>query len=254
MSCSRTQRSDAREARTRGLSVSSQVLYHWATALPVSVNVWLLYDLYKFQPKQLLFGSDEPCKCTVSPETSPLALTWSIWSKYKCNKISSTCSDILCIKELCLTLNVPVNIFSVMSGLLFVCWTSTKQRIKCLAQGRNQVPPVRLEPLTPWPWVKHYHRTTALLSYKSNDCMVDTLLTPHPSMTLAHHPDMTPAPHLFMYDPNSPTRYDPGLEVIKLEYSLKLIIKHNDWLLSNTCPQAANHYSLFWVWEWTQVL
>ena len=28
------QRSDASEARTRGPSVSSQALYHWATALP----------------------------------------------------------------------------------------------------------------------------------------------------------------------------------------------------------------------------
>ena len=28
------QHSDAREARTRGPSVSSQALYHWATALP----------------------------------------------------------------------------------------------------------------------------------------------------------------------------------------------------------------------------
>ena len=28
--------SDAGEARTRGPSVSSQALYHWATALPVS--------------------------------------------------------------------------------------------------------------------------------------------------------------------------------------------------------------------------
>ena len=29
------QRSDAGEARTSGLSVSSQALYHWATSLPV---------------------------------------------------------------------------------------------------------------------------------------------------------------------------------------------------------------------------
>ena len=31
------QRSDASEARTRGPSVSSQALYHWATALPYSM-------------------------------------------------------------------------------------------------------------------------------------------------------------------------------------------------------------------------
>ena len=34
LSCLRTQGSDAGEARTRGPSVSSQALYHWATALP----------------------------------------------------------------------------------------------------------------------------------------------------------------------------------------------------------------------------
>ena len=31
------QRSDAGEARIRGLSVSSQALYHWATVLPVLI-------------------------------------------------------------------------------------------------------------------------------------------------------------------------------------------------------------------------
>ena len=45
----------------------------------------------------------------------------------------------------------------------------------------------------------------------------------------------------------------PGLEVKKLEYSLKLKIKRSDWLLVDTCPQAANHSALFWVWEWTQI-
>ena len=29
----------------------------------------------------------------------------------------------------------------------------------------------------------------------------------------------------------------PGLEVIKLEYNLKLKIKCNDWLLADTCPK-----------------
>ena len=33
------QRSDACEARTRGPSVSSQALYHWATALPVKLII-----------------------------------------------------------------------------------------------------------------------------------------------------------------------------------------------------------------------
>ena len=36
-----------------------------------------------------------------------------------------------------------------------------------------------------------------------------------------------------------------GLEVIKLEFSLKLKIKRNDWLLADKCPQANNHYALF---------
>ena len=37
----------------------------------------------------------------------------------------------------------------------------------------------------------------------------------------------------------------PGLEAIKLEYSLRLKKKGNDWLLADTCPQAANHCALF---------
>ena len=38
-----------------------------------------------------------------------------------------------------------------------------------------------------------------------------------------------------------------GLKVIKLEYSLKLKIKRNDWLLADMCLQAANHCALFCV-------
>ena len=37
----------------------------------------------------------------------------------------------------------------------------------------------------------------------------------------------------------------PGLEVIKLEFIIRLKIKHNDWLLADTCPQSANHSALF---------
>ena len=38
----------------------------------------------------------------------------------------------------------------------------------------------------------------------------------------------------------------PATGVIKLEYSLQLQIKHNDWLLADTCPQAANHCALLY--------
>ena len=36
-----------------------------------------------------------------------------------------------------------------------------------------------------------------------------------------------------------------GLEVIKREFILRLKIKHNDWLLADTCPQSANDCALF---------
>ena len=36
-----------------------------------------------------------------------------------------------------------------------------------------------------------------------------------------------------------------GLEVITHDYSLRLKIKRNDWLLADTCPQAAKHCTLF---------
>ena len=39
--------------------------------------------------------------------------------------------------------------------------------------------------------------------------------------------------------------FETVLEVTKLEYSLKLKIKHNYWFLADTCPQAANHCALF---------
>ena len=38
-----------------------------------------------------------------------------------------------------------------------------------------------------------------------------------------------------------------GLDVIKLEYVLKLKIKCNNWLLVDMCPQAANHCALLCV-------
>ena len=45
-----------------------------------------------------------------------------------------------------LILYIPVTNFSVMSGRVFLGWTSTKQGFMCLAHGHNAVTPVRLKP------------------------------------------------------------------------------------------------------------
>ena len=50
---------------------------------------------------------------------------------------------------------VPVNYLSVMSGRVFLGWTSTKQGLMCLAQGHNPVMLVRLEPGALHSPVKH---------------------------------------------------------------------------------------------------
>ena len=47
------------------------------------------------------------------------------------------------------------------------------------------------------------------------------------------------------YDIHQELAVSTGLEVIKLEYKLRLKIKRNDWLLADTCPQTANHCALF---------
>ena len=63
-----------------------------------------------------------------------------------------------CLSSFCfidLILYIPISIFSVMLGRVFLGWTRTKQKIKCLAQGHNAVPLVRLEPATPQSRVKH---------------------------------------------------------------------------------------------------
>ena len=50
------QRSDAGEARTRGPSVSSQALYHWATALPfVEIDHEIISILYIIVCPHMLF-------------------------------------------------------------------------------------------------------------------------------------------------------------------------------------------------------
>ena len=60
-----------------------------------------------------------------------------------------------------LMLYAQVNNFSVMSAN-FLGGASTTQRIKCLAQGHNTVPPMRLKPVTPQSQVEH--STTELVT------------------------------------------------------------------------------------------
>ena len=48
-----------------------------------------------------------------------------------------------------LVLYVPVNNFSIMTGPVFLCCTSTEQGLMCLAQGHNTVTLVRFDRATP---------------------------------------------------------------------------------------------------------
>ena len=75
----------------------------------------------------------------------------------KCQKVWIQIRTILCLSwtVFVLILYIPVNNSSVMLGQVFLSWTSSKERIKCLAQGHNTMPPVRLEPPTLRSWVQH---------------------------------------------------------------------------------------------------
>ena len=44
---------------------------------------------------------------------------------------------------------------------------------------------------------------------------------------------------------NLASRFEIRPEAVKFEYILKLKINPTDWLLADTCPQAANHWALF---------
>ena len=56
----------------------------------------------------------------------------------------------------------PSQHFSVMSGQVFLGWTSTKRWYMCLAQGPNTLTPVRLEPADPRSRVKHLSPSTSV--------------------------------------------------------------------------------------------
>ena len=43
----------------------------------------------------------------------------------------------------------------------------------------------------------------------------------------------------------------PGLEDIKLEFNLKLKIKHNDWLVADTCFEFKNELKFYSLEAWS---
>ena len=102
------QRSDAGEARTRGPSVSSQALYHWATALPIAILVrdLLCMTLSVNVADAHLFNID-----AFSEGGGDLLLLGLIWPTNYINY----CRDVN-LKERC---EIPFKLFTLIS-LLFL--------------------------------------------------------------------------------------------------------------------------------------
>ena len=71
------QHSDAGEARTRGPSVSSQALYHWATALPLKVQVFSVeYDMPNNFLSIIMQHFVDICFQILVWENFPQIMTW----------------------------------------------------------------------------------------------------------------------------------------------------------------------------------
>ena len=80
------QRSDAGEARTRGPSVSSQALYHWATALPIQpLKNWV--QLKSHWNENLSLPGPEVIKIILC--STQLSLKIQLLIKNKCWKITT---------------------------------------------------------------------------------------------------------------------------------------------------------------------
>ena len=103
------QRSDAGEARTRGPSVSSQALYHWATALPKKKKKKKKHNLtmtYDFQQCGILTSvdSDEPVQPPLKLRNSKCCSVSSLTVKeYSSNKqrLWSDCAYVQADPRLC---------------------------------------------------------------------------------------------------------------------------------------------------------
>ena len=109
-----------------------------------------------------------------------------------------------------LILYVTVNTFSVMSGWVFLGWTSTRQKIKCPSQRHNAEPPVRLKPATHWYRVKQ--STNELPLSLGSYCFLYVLLK-FVSKCSRHH-------LLWMAGKGSSTEFNPLLHWLFLDQDI----------------------------------
>ena len=169
----------------RSLCVSVDQSVQHLSVFSVFINTTLLVfptsHYLRFQQSSV---AEKTGLCLTTSETLARFFSWSVLHEIgmivsytltsrslgditPCNKIDR---PIVCLLDL--TLYVPVNTFSVMSGRVFHGWTSNKQGLMCIAQGHNAVSPVRLEPTSPRSRVKH-STTEALRSlnhYRDHTC------------------------------------------------------------------------------------
>ena len=95
------------------------------------------------------------CICLYVPCGHLLGKGWPLGSRLWCPTVSLSLSH--CYPGS----GVVLDCIDSWSLHLYLLWTSTKQRIKCLAQGQNTVPLVSLEPVTLQSQIQH--STTELL-------------------------------------------------------------------------------------------
>ena len=95
---------------------------------------WILW--HKLCPKYCKFGKFRECFIFAK-----LPQTFAFSRIFESAKFCET-KTLAKVLNLCL---IWFHNFSVMSGRVFLCWTSTKQGTICLAQGHNTVTPERLK-------------------------------------------------------------------------------------------------------------
>ena len=101
----------------------------------------IIFSLYSVVSLIQYFEADFLWKVSLKILNSGIILKTFIHVGVGCK----TAGHINCFCLFVSILYIPVKDFSVMSGPVFLGWNSTKQKIKCLAQGHNTLPLLRLK-------------------------------------------------------------------------------------------------------------